>query len=58
MESELLALKVEIAELRDTVRLLTERVESLESRESGSGVYLDGIAEGYRDFIKKELGGK
>lgn len=58
MESEMLELRVLIAQLQNAVSELTERIESLESKESGSGIYIDGVAEGYKEYIKKELGGK
>lgn len=58
MLETMLELKVAIAELQKTASELTKRVESLENRESGSGIYIDGVAEGYKEYIKKELGGK
>ena len=58
MGQELLDLKVEITELRQTIATLLERVEQLEQRESGSGMYMDGVSEGYREYIEKKLGGR
>lgn len=58
MEKELLELKIQIVELKTTISELLNRVESLEKKETGSGIFIEGVAEGYRDFIKKELGGK
>lgn len=58
MESENLDLRIEIVELRQTIVKLEERIEALEKKEAGSGIYMDGVAEGYRDYIEKKLGGK
>lgn len=58
MESEILELKVENAELRKLIAELSERVTVLENRESGSGIFIEGVAPGFREYIQKELGGK
>ena len=58
MGQELLDLKIEITELRQTIATLLERIEQLEKRESSSGLYMDGVSEGYREYIEKKLGGR
>lgn len=52
MMEELLELKRQIVELSRLVGEIESRLTKLEEYNVGSGVYLDGVSEGYQDYIK------
>lgn len=56
MEEQILSLKVIIAQLQTTVLELTERIKLLEDKESTSGIYIDGVSDGFRNELTRLLG--
>lgn len=47
--------EAEILDLKLKMQAIEERLEKLESPMGGSGIYLDGVAEYYRESILKEM---
>lgn len=55
LEQLILDLKAEIKEQGKRIDLLVGRIERLENRDIGGGVYLDGVDDLYKTAIQKNL---
>lgn len=58
MSEDMLKLKEQITKLDRLVGELEERIVKLEEHNIGSGVIIDGVADGYRKVLEKELNGE
>ena len=58
LQEELLEVKRENRELMLLVMQLQDRIERLENRDIGGGIFLDGVDERYKTVIQKSLTAK